>query len=188
MKQNKKPLFFLNTFVFLILFFLFTQAMGQSQPFPNMDVGAVVNPGIEIGLAEGVNSFGKKTIFAGNSIDFGNVTFIHPELVFNGDAYLEKGYLRLEAVINIGITFGGTSSVALNLTRVKKTARSFHETYFSLSTNRSDLVQAVFEEPQNNRLTTLTSSATIPLRIIMEVSPSQQGRMTDRFRLEAQPL
>lgn len=181
---------FLNSFIFLILFFLFSRVhlQAQNQKVSDMDVGAVVNAGIEIGLSEGVNPSGKKTIFAGNAIDFGSVTFTHPELVFNGDAYLEKGYLRLEAIINFGVTFGGTPSVALDLTRVKKTPRSFHETYFSLSTNRSDLVQAVFEEPQSNRLTTLTSSSTIPLRMIMEVSPSQQGRMTDRFRLEAQSL
>ncbi|MBI2981212.1 MAG: hypothetical protein HYY44_02750 [Deltaproteobacteria bacterium] len=150
-----------------------------------VDVGAQVDRSLSISLEGGTNPFGKKSFFTGNAIDFGQVTFTQPELVTSGDAYREKGRLRLEAILNVGVVFGGLNAVTLDLTRLKLAANSFRETYFSPSTNRSDPLTVVLQDPEKNRITTLTQEGTIPLRVVMEISPEQHGRFTDRSRLEA---
>lgn len=152
------------------------------------DVGVTLNPSIQITLTEGTNQFGKKTILLGNNIDFGTVTFTHPEAVSNGDAYVESGFLRLEAVLNVGVVFGGVSSVGLDLKKLKVSPTPFHQVYYSLSMDRSSVNTTILEDPLSNRLSTLTGSDSVPLKLIFEINPSQKGRLTDRLRLEANAL
>ena len=140
---------------------------GQDGGSP-VTMGAQVERGLQLSLAGGTNPLGKKTFFSGNTIDFGAVTFTQPELITNGDAYLEIGKLRLEAVLNMNLVFGGVASVTLDLTKLKASANSFRETYYSTSINRSDPLTVILQEPQKNRLQTLTASAEVPIRIVLD--------------------
>lgn len=160
----------------------------QAQTPGNVDVGASPTPEIQLGLKGGTNQFGKRTILTGSAIDFGNVSFIHPETIMNGDAFLEDGHLKLEAVIGIDVTFSGAASVKLELTRLAQSANPFHETYYSLSLDRAQAPTKVLDFPAKNNLITITKATTVPLRMIFEISPQQKGRISDRFRLEANTL
>lgn len=188
----QSKVFFLSLGVFFLLaasFLLvpkFSMLWGTESP--PMTVGATAGSSIELSIDGGVNQFGKRTVVVGNAIDFGNVSFTHPELIANGDAYLENGYLRLEAIFEVGLVFGGATAVDLTLKKIDPSQHSFHNTYYSLSTNRSDILQPIYEDPRSNHLARLVSSSTLTLRTVMEISPQQQGRLADRFRLEANAL
>ncbi|QQR80002.1 MAG: hypothetical protein IPJ69_11755 [Deltaproteobacteria bacterium] len=174
--------------LFIINLLLFSSQFQNISGQTAFDTGATVVSSVQIGLSEGMNQFGRKTIFQGGFIDFGSVTFTHPEQVASGDAYRDEGNLKLEAVMNVDIIFGGASSVSLELMKLRTSANPFNDTYYSLSTIRSDVAQQIYEEPRSNRIQTLTSSTTFPLRLILEIRPNQTGRLSDRFRLQATTL
>lgn len=152
---------------------------------PLFNMGVALASSIQLGLLEGTNQTGRKTYLAGGNIDFGEVSFVHPELIGNGDAYLQAGRLRLEAVVNVDVTFSGASSINLQLTRLNASTNSFDKTYYSLSVNRSDELLEIYDEPRFNLITTVNETLTQPLRMVLEIKPQQQGRIYDRFRLEA---
>lgn len=188
--MQSKP-FFLKLsalFLFAAFFLLLQRSALWGTEAPPVTVGATASSSIELSIGGGVNQFGKSTVVVGNAVDFGNVSFTHPELIANGDAYLEKGYLRLEAIFEAGLVFGGATAIDLSLKKVDPSQQSFHNTYYSLSTNRSDTVEPIYEDPRSNRLARLVASSTLTLRTVMEISPQQQGRLADRFRLEANAL
>lgn len=187
--QSKPFLLKCSAFLLLAAFFLLLQELPLwSTEVPSVTVGATASSSIELSIDGGVNQFGKRTVVVGNAIDFGNVSFTHPELIANGDAYLENGYLRLEAIFEVGLVFGGATAVDLTLKKIDPSQHSFHNTHYSLSTNRSDILEPIYEDPRSNHLTRLVSSSTLALRTVMEISPQQQGRLADRFRLEANAL
>ncbi len=160
----------------------------SAQGEESVAMAADIQSSIQISLSEGTNQSGKKTYLVGNSINFGEISFIHPELTSNGDAYLENGHLKLEAVLNVGVIFSGASQATLDVTRLLASTNPFTKTYYSLSTNRSDTLSEVYDEPRTNTLTTITESATVPLRLVLEIKPQQQGKLSDHFRLETTTL
>ncbi|MFH1653686.1 MAG: hypothetical protein ABIE74_06485 [Pseudomonadota bacterium] len=174
--------------LFIAISFLFPKSVivlfGQTANDSQVEMGATVNPTIQITLSGGSNQFGKSTILTGDAVDFGNVAFTHPELVSNGDAFLnDKGNLVLEAVLNVAIIFSGIDSVGVELTRLYASPSSFSNSYYSLSTNRSDIGDVIYTYPQFNRVDVLSGANTITLRMLLEISPQQSGKITDRFRL-----
>ncbi len=174
--------------LFTANFLLFSSQFRKISGQTAFDAGATIVSSVQIGVSEGTNQFGRKTIFQGGLIDFGAVTFTHPEQVASGDAYREEGNLKLEAVVDVDIVFGGASSVSLELMKLRTSANPFNDAYYSLSTIRTDLAQQIYEEPRSNRIQTLTGSTSFPLRLILEVRPNQTGRLSDRFRLQATTL
>lgn len=186
--MRSKKHFLIVSALFAINLILFSSHFKNISGQSAFDVGTTLVSSVQIGLGEGTNQFGRKTILQGGVIDFGSVSFTHPEQVASGDAYRENGNLKLEAVVDVDVVFGGASSVSLELSRLKTSANPFHDTYYSLSTIRTDVAQQIYEEPRTNRIQTLTSSATLPLRLILEIRPNQTGRLSDRFRLQATTL
>lgn len=165
------------------------QGYAQATQPSNMDVGAMLSPTIALELSGGTNQFGQRTLLSGMGINFGTVTFTHPELIVNGAAYLQQGNLQLEAVVNVGITFSGASAVQLSISRLRVSANSFHKTYYSPSINRSDVPTVIYDDPQKNQIGTVTQGQTsIPIRLVMGITPQQTGRISDRFRVEAQAI
>lgn len=168
-------------------FFSHAPLHAQTPTFPTFDIGTELIPALQIGLENGTNQEGRQTFVSGNSVPFGSVMFTHPELVTNGAAYLKDGNLILEAVVNVRVVYGGATSVALDLTRQQASTNSFRQTYYSLSVNRGETPVAIYTDPQKNRVATLTAGNSLqPIRLLMEITPQQTGRISDRFKLEAQ--
>lgn len=187
----RKSILFVSA-ILLAYGFVFVGGVGEKIPLAqgeeSVAMAADIQSSIQISLSEGTNQSGKKTYLVGNSINFGEISFIHPELTSNGDAYLENGHLKLEAVLNVGVVFSGASQAMLDVTRLLASTNPFTKTYYSLSINRSDTLSEVYDEPRSNRLTTITESATIPVRLVLEIKPQQQGKLSDHFRLETTTL
>ncbi|MBI4411423.1 MAG: hypothetical protein HY541_02940 [Deltaproteobacteria bacterium] len=179
--------FFLLLVAFGFLFLPSQREAGSEEP-SLFAMGVALASSVQLGISDGVNQSGKKTYLTGGNIDFGEVSFVHPELIGNGDAYLAEGRLRLEAVVSIDVVFSGASSVALQLTRLKASTNPFDKTWYSLSTNRSDTLSEIYDEPRSNLIDTVTETATRTLRMALEIKPQQEGRINDRFRLEATAL
>jgi hypothetical protein len=195
MKTDQNRSLFLAVAVLILLMSLVLTHNGgleslwaQVEPLSELTMGVQVAPSIELSISEGMNELGKKTFFSGNSIDFGSVSFTHPEKISNGDAFLENGTLKLEAVVNAGIIFSGATAVTLDLKKMKLSQNSFQNAYYSLSASRANTPSVIFQDPQSNRLASITNPTTIPLRMVLEISPQQSGYISDRFRLEARAL
>lgn len=152
---------------------------------PNLSFGTTVDAALQITLRDGTNLYGRRTIFSGSGVEFGRVTFTNPGLVGNGDAYIDDNRLFLEAILDIGISFSGLLSAAVDLSKVAGAPNSFKSSLFSLSKNRSELAVEVLTEPRANRLATINSPTTFPIRFVFEVSPQQSGNIADRFRIIA---
>lgn len=155
---------------------------------PNLETGVTLEPALEIGITGGTNPLGKKTLFAGGGINFGTISFTHPERISNGDAYLKNNLLHLEAIMQVSVTFNGFDSVALELKKLPSGGNSFHQSSYSLSTQREVAPEVIFEDPRNNRVQTLTQSSETLLRLVLEMTPRQKGWVRDGFRLEARGL
>ncbi len=167
---------------------LIAPSMSNSDDSSTVAAGTQIIPSLSISVTGGTNQYGKKTLFDGTSINFGGVSFIHPELIINGDAYLQGGDLMLEAVIGTDITFNGTNMIGLSLTRLIASANPFSETYYSLSLSRSDNPTIILQDPQSNRICELMTSGTVTIKMLFRIKAQQTGSLTDRFRLTATGL
>lgn len=151
----------------------------------SVDIGASVDSEVQLALRGVRNNFGKLTTLNGPAIQFGTVSFVNPETISNGDAYLENNHLMLEASTQVDITFNSANSVALSLKKMHLSDNPFYKTYYSLSTARTQPPEEIQMDPLESRLTSVTESSTIDLRLVFEISPRQQGRIFDRFQMEA---
>lgn len=152
---------------------------------PLFSIGASPVPEIQLAVTGGNSQSGRRTLVLNNSINFGNVSFIHPEAIANGDSYLENGHLLLEAVVDLGVAFSGTNSVALELSRLNLSTNPFYRVYHSLTLDRSQKPEETQNDPNRSQLKTLTNTETVSLRLVFEIRPQQTGSISDRFRLEA---
>jgi len=171
---------------FFLLATSFSLILSGAQQTPT-GVGAVIDPSIAITITGGYNSAGKATIFVNDQIDFGNVNFISPESISNGDAFRERNVLTLEAVLDIAIDFNGANSVALELSKLKTSSNPFAQTRYSLSRERGSQAEVIFEHPRSNRIMRLAHSDHLTLRMLFDINPSQSGKIFDQFQLEATP-
>lgn len=194
----KNTRFFLIVFfLFLVVFFVYQRVIWSSSFRPlfqttetptDVDTGADVVAAIQLSLADGTNSSGKRTRVYLNNISFGSVSFIAPELISNGDSYLEDHHLMLEAIVNVEAVFNGASSASLQLKKMRTSTNPFYKTYYSLLVGRNDIKTEIQEDPLKDDLGIITEPTTLPLRLVFEISPQQKGHLTDRFRLEATTL
>jgi hypothetical protein len=148
-----------------------------------ISVGAKVVPSIYLKVTGGKNQLGKETRFVGNGIHFGEVSFIDPASVANGDAYLRDGYLFLEAVINVNVVFNGGDRGVIGISKFPQSHKSFHSAYYSDSVNRNANLAEIFTFPAENRVAILSGPQIFPVRLAFKVSPRQQGVLKDRFRI-----
>lgn len=178
---------YIGALVFCIVNILTTTSsvVADTNQTPNFTFGTTVDPALQISIQDGTNLYGRRTIFSGSGVEFGRVTFTNPGLIGNGDAYTDDNRLYLEAILNVGITYSGLLAVTLDLSKLAGAANPFKNVLFSLSKNRSELAVEVLTEPRANRLATLTAPATIPVRLVFEVSPQQSGNIADRLRIIA---
>jgi len=147
------------------------------------DFGVIINPVVQISVKGGTNEFGKKTIFSGSGVGFGQVNFTQPELISNGDAYRIHHNLRIEAILILSIDYSGLNKINIRLSKLDVSSNPFHESYYSLSTNRVDVAQVIFDEPRKNLLKTLKNPGKVLLRMMFDITPRQKGRISDRFRI-----
>lgn len=152
---------------------------------PNLNFGVTINPELQISIRDEVNAYGRRTLFTGSGVEFGTVSFTHPELIGNGDAYIQNNRLMLEAVLAISIMYNGVNAVQVDLTKVAGSPNPFKGTYFDLNKNRATMPIEILMEPRANRLLTMTTPGTLTLRLVFEVSPQQSGGLSDRFRISA---
>lgn len=152
---------------------------------PNLNFGVTINPELQISIRDEVNAYGRRTLFTGSGVEFGSVSFTHPELIGNGDAYIQNNRLMLEAVLNISIMYNGVNTVQVDLTKVAGSPNPFKNAYYDLSKNRATMPIEILMEPRANRLATMVNPGAFTLRLVFEVSPQQSGALSDRFRVSA---
>lgn len=155
---------------------------------PGFAFVTTVNPELQIGLNGGTNPTGRQTIFTPAGVSFGNVSFIHPELISNGDAYLVNNVLNLEAILVVSIIYNGFPSVGLDITKGAGAPAPFKAVYYSMSLDRNVPLNEVVTEPASIRITTLSAPQTITLRMVFQISALQSGNISDRLRLTALTL
>ena len=152
-----------------------------------LEMGATVIPSILVTLEGGRNARGKSTAFISNQIDFGNVSFINPDNIANGDAFRQGNNLILEAVLNVSIDFNGADNVSLSLSKLKTSINSFAKSSFSLLNSIDGPSSKILEYPRSSRIATLHEPSTLMLRLLFDISPQQTGRIYDQFQLEVSP-
>lgn len=152
---------------------------------PNLNFGVTVNPELQITIKDEVNAYGRRTLFTGSGVEFGSVSFTHPELIGNGDAYIQNNRLMLEAVLAVGIMYNGVNTVQVDLTKVAGSPNPFKNVYYDLSKNRTTMPIEVLMEPRVMRILSMNNPSTFTLRLIFEVAPQQSGSLSDRLRISA---
>lgn len=159
-----------------------TDLQADTNPF---NFPASVSAELELTISGGNNEKGKRTLLLSDAIQFGKVSFVQPEIIATGDAYLSDGSLMLEAIIEIATVFNGTNQVSLRLTKLNESSNSFHAVYYSPSVSRSQSLEKVQTSPSKNLIKTIRKSTDFPIRVVFEISPEQKGDFYDRLKLEA---
>lgn len=171
---------------FSLIFILLCLFLHKEGLTSTMDVGANVESEIQISFEGGKNQHAKQTTLVGTAINFGSVSFVNPSLIGTGDAYLEKNYLILEGVIDVGIAFNVVSRASLYAKKLNVSDNPFDNVYYSLSLSRSDPGTEIQTDPRRNTLTSITESSTVPVRFLFKISPKQEGRIYDRIKMEVE--
>jgi len=96
---------------------------------PDFTFGTTVDAALQISIRDGVSLYGHRTIFTGSGVDFGRVTFTNPELIGNGDAYVDNNKLYVEAILDIGIIFSGLLSVHVDLSKLMGAPNGFKNVF-----------------------------------------------------------
>jgi len=188
LRSNYKKLFLVLDFFLITLSLYLLQSRVGYADSNSYSFSARPEQNIQISLSGGTNQYGKKTVFQGRTLNFGKVSFIHPEQISNGDAYLYNGNLRLEAIVNVDVIFNGATSVSLHLSKYRDSTSPFHNSYFSSSVDRAHSLEKIDEQPLSNLINTINSAKTTAFRLVLEISPQQTGKLTNRFLLEARSL
>lgn len=171
--------------VLMIVVFNTTSTQADPNPF---QFTASVSTDLQLTISGGNNERGKRTLLMGDSIQFGQVSFVQPETISTGDAYLDNGSLMLEAILDVNTVFNGTNQVRINLNKYSDSSNPFNEIYYSLSTSRAQSLEKVQTSPAKNPLKTIRRSSEFSLRVVFEIAPQQKGDFYDRLKLEALPL
>lgn len=160
-------------------------ALAQTTP---LGASATVQSAASISVGGALTSDGKQTLFSGGGIDFGQVSFLQPELVSNGSAYRVGGLLRLEAVFDVNVQFGGVNTVLVRLSKVQVSTNRFEEIYYTTSVLRSAVPVKVMEYPDRTEVTRLTTPETVKLRLLFDLTPQHQGTVKDRVQVEVSSI
>lgn len=180
-----------RSFVLLIsgIFFLIWDLAETYPQSSQNDMGlfAQVSPSLSLKVEGGVNDLGRATIITGGQIAFGNVTFAEPQLISNGDAYLNNQFrLSIEATLKVTVTSGGINQANVELTRPLDSANPFASILFSNGTRREDATQSVPKTPERVLIRTVQNGgAVFPLRIIGIIEPTQSGTFSETVRIYA---
>lgn len=147
-----------------------------------------VLPSVTLNIGGAVNARGRRTVLTGSSINFGNVLFSQPQLITNGDAFLDEDkYLNLEATLELEGVFGGVSSLSFFISRLSPSTSSFSKLLYSLGTRRSDQVFAVPVFPERRALReSVTTADPFKIRVIGVIQPTQTGALFSTFRIEGE--
>lgn len=186
---SKWFMFFLRiTCILCCGFFILDLAHATTTDTPGFAFVTTVNPELQIGINGGINPTGRQTIFTPAGISFGHVSFIHPETISNGDAYLANNVLNLEAILAVGVIYNGFPSVGLDITKIAGAPAPFKAIFYSLSLDRNVPLNEVVTEPSSIRITTINAPQTVTLRVVFQISALQTGNISDRLRLTALTL
>lgn len=171
----------------LFSFFTFVICMcGLNTSFAvNLDPSVDVESSVAISLAGGTSPSGKRTFLVENALDFGRTSFIKPETVGNGDAYLHGETLHLEAIFSLGLVMNGMDFADVNVSKLRVSDNPFNNIYYSTSTSREVEPKKVLTEPLQNLIFEARESQSAPLRLVFEIAPQQRGRIFDRIKMEA---
>ncbi len=180
-------LFSLALFLFLIEITEVHPAYPQSE---TSDLGllAQVSPSVSLAISGGTNALGRRTITSGNTIAFGNIIYTQPELIANGDAFLDsEKQLNIEATLSVDVTLGGISKVVVDISHTPGSPNAFSQFLFSPGLRRSDPAQKIPDFPQSIVIKEIQqgSNGTIPIRVMGVVDPSKSGNFSDNVRIRA---
>lgn len=149
---------------------------------------AQIIPGISLELNGGINQRGKRTTIQNGIIDFGNVFFVDPSFLTNGDAYFQGKDLWLEATIEAKVVFNAAAGVELTVTSVS-TGNQFSKVLYSTGLRQNDQTATVPPYPDSMGLGTLKSSGdSQKFRLIGVVQPTQTGLLSAKVRIEADKI
>lgn len=148
---------------------------------------AQVNPSLSLKVEGGVNDQGRATIITGGQVSFGNVTFTEPQLIGNGDAFLDNQFrLHIEATLKVTVTSGGIDRANVELSRLPGSPNPFANFLFSNGIRREDAMQAIPTTPEKILIRTIQKGGdSFSLRILGVIEPSQSGAFSETVRFYA---
>ena len=149
---------------------------------------AQIIPGISLELNGGINERGKRTTLQNGIIDFGNVFFVDPSFIANGDAYFVGKELWLEATVEAKVIFNAADGASLTISAVS-TGNQFAKVLYSTGLRQNDQTATVPPYPDSMGLGTIKSSGdSQKFRLIGVVQPSQTGLLNAKVRIEAEKI
>lgn len=164
--------------------------LSESQGDSQMGMLAQVSPAISLSISGGINARGRRTVLSGQSIVFGNVIYTQPDLIGNGDAFLDnQQHLQIEATLNIGVVSGGgVPKVGVQLSRLPGSPNPFAEVRYATGLRREDPTQAISTFPEQVTLGELPQGGgSMALRVLGVITPSQSGTFSETVRIYATP-
>lgn len=148
---------------------------------------AQILPGISLELRGGVNQRGKRTILQGGSVNFGNISFVEPEFITNGDAYFRERDLWLEAILEAKVVFNGAPAVDLAISKIYTGANQFSKVLYSEGLRQNDETKDIPNHPDTVALGTINNSGDdIKFRLIGVVTPDQIGSLIAKIQIGAE--
>lgn len=158
----------------------------QTERSETIKVAVHAVPSVALVIAGGSDGQGRITTLTQGLVDFGNIVFIRPDLVKNGDGWLTDDFkVKLSSTFSVQTVFGGLRNVLLSASREGITEEPFRNLYYSTGIYRTDPEIDIPYSPTEQTIKTLESGETVTLRIIGVIDPTQKGRISDKIKLKA---
>ena len=154
---------------------------------PTIGMSADIASSFTLNIEGGSSQSGRRTTLTNNMINFGLVNFVRPDLIGNGDAYLDKEFnLIVESILRIQIVFGGYDRGKVYISRGGQSASPYRDTRFGVGTSRSGETKPIVAFPESTLVTSITESGkVVDVRLLGVVAPNQKGSVSDSFIIEA---
>lgn len=150
---------------------------------------ASLSSSLTVTLSGGSNYRGRETRIFNNSIEFGQVSFTDPDLIDNGDAFIEKQYMVLEAIVEMEISGNGFSSGEVTAYRIIPTSESFEKVMTSgVKWGTANAIEIPFT-PSTSKISEIQKDTTkMPLRFLYFINRTQFGTLVDTITLTVNVL
>ena len=162
-----------------------SRLQAQSERTETIKIAVHAVPAVALTVTGSTDGHGRITTLAAGTVDFGNVVFVRPDLVKNGDGWLTKDFkVKIASTFSLLTVFGGVRNVTLSITRDGITEEPFRGLYYSTGIYRSDPELEIPYSPTEQTIKTLESGETVRLRIVGLIDPTQKGRISDKIKVK----
>ncbi|MFH1874311.1 MAG: hypothetical protein ABH859_03885 [Pseudomonadota bacterium] len=174
------------SFVFFLLVLVATLSRSNISKGQSFAASADVSSSLSISLEGGRNYRGRDTRIFNNNLNFGSVSFLNPDLINNGDAFLENSYLILEATLKMTIVGNGYTQGQILANRQISTSETFSKVRSSTSDLGTENSIDILFEPSVTQIKTFDTNTTeLSIRFLYYIDRSQSGSFADTINLTA---